>query len=68
MKYVIYARVSTTYESQADSFETQQNEIQAKIKLLHPNYKLVGTYGDLGISGKKESRPEFQRMLKDVRA
>ena len=68
MKYVIYARVSTNYESQADSFETQQNEIQAKIKLLHPNYKLVGTYGDLGISGKKESRPEFQRMLKDARA
>lgn len=59
MKYVIYARVSTNYESQADSFETQQNEIQAKIKLLHPNYKLVGTYGDLGISGKKSQDLSF---------
>lgn len=68
MKYVIYARVSTTYDSQEGSFDVQTKELKKKIKVLYPDYIYVATYGDLGISGKKESRPQFQQMLKDARA
>lgn len=68
MKYVIYARVSTTYDSQEGSFDVQTKELKKKIKVLYPDYTYVATYGDLGISGKKESRPQFQQMLKDAKA
>lgn len=68
MKYVIYARVSTTYDSQDSSFEVQTKELKKKIKVLYPDFKYICTYGDQGISGKKESRPEFQQMLKDAKS
>lgn len=67
MKYVIYARVSTSYESQDSSFEVQTKELKKKIKVLYPSWSYIDTYGDQGISGKKESRPQFQQMLKDAR-
>ena len=68
MKYCIYARVSTTYDSQDLSFDIQTKELKKKVKALYPTYTYVATYGDQGISGKKESRPQFQQMLKDARA
>lgn len=33
----------------------------------HPGWIFAGVYADYGISGTKENRPEFQRMLKDAR-
>ena len=67
MKYVIYARVSTTYDSQESSFDVQTKELKKKIKILYPSYTYLTTYGDQGISGKKEDRPQFQQMLQDAR-
>jgi len=32
-----------------------------------PEYEYAGVYADEGLSGTKESRPEFQRMLQDCR-
>lgn len=67
MKYCIYARVSTTYESQDSSFEVQTKELRKKIKVLYPDYSYVTTYGDQGISGQKEDRAAFQQMLSDAK-
>lgn len=67
MNYCIYARVSTSYDSQDSSFDVQTKELKKKIKVLYPDWTLTATYGDQGISGKKESRPQFQQMLSDAK-
>lgn len=68
MKYCIYARVSTTYDSQEKSFDVQTKDLKKKIKILFKDYEYVCTYGDFGISGQKEDRPQFQQMLADARS
>ena len=65
-KYAIYARVSTTLDSQAGSYEAQVNDLKARVKVLHPDYQLVNIYGDYGISGTKEERPVFKEMIDDA--
>lgn len=65
-RYAIYTRVSTTLESQASSFENQNTDLEARVKELYPDYKLVRVYGDYGISGAKENRPEFNKMISDA--
>ena len=61
-----YCRVSTDHDEQEDSLENQiahyENEIRS-----NPNYEFVEVYYDLGISGFKEKRQNFQRMLQDAR-
>ena len=66
MKYVIYARVSTALDEQKTSYDVQTEDLQKKIAVLYPDYELVKTYGDLGISGTKEDRPAFQQMLSEA--
>ena len=67
-RYALYARVSTLNDSQTTSFETQEEDLSARIKVLYPDYELFKVYGDLGISGTKEDRPEFKRMIQDAKA
>lgn len=57
-----YARVSTGKCQQEESLE---NQIQYYKKLItsNPEYEFVGIFSDSGITGTKENRPEFQRML-----
>lgn len=62
-----YVRVSTDHENQEDSLENQTSTYQRLIE-GNPEYIFSGIYADQGISGFKENRPEFQRMLEDVRA
>lgn len=66
MKYVIYARVSTALDEQKTSYDVQIEDLQKKIAVLYPDYELIKTYGDLGISGTKEDRPDFQQMLSEA--
>lgn len=65
-KVAAYCRVSTDHDEQEDSLENQiahyENEIRS-----NPNYEFVEVYYDLGISGFKEKRQNFQRMLQDAR-
>jgi len=61
----LYVRVSTT--EQAD----EGFSIAAQIRLLseycqREEIKIYNIYADEGISGQKENRPEFQKMLKDA--
>lgn len=66
MKYAIYARVSTALDEQKTSYETQIRDMKKRIKSLYPDYRCMHVYGDLGISGTKEERPEFQQMLEEA--
>lgn len=60
-----YARVSTLQEEQELSYNTQKEYYEAYIRSV-PNWNFVGMYADHGVSGVKEDRPEFTRMLQDA--
>ena len=61
-----YCRVSTEADEQENSLENQRDYYE---NLIHSNpaYEYVDVYYDFGISGFKESRPGFQRMMEDAR-
>lgn len=62
-----YARVSTLQEEQELSYNSQKEYYEAYIRSI-PNWNFVGMYADQGISGVREDRPEFTRMLNDAYA
>lgn len=62
----IYCRVSTLHPHQQDSLENQIRHYQEFMKKT-PNYILTEIYYDFGISGYKETRPGFCKMLEDAR-
>ena len=62
-----YARVSRDSEAMFDSLSSQVSYYNEYI-CSHPGWIYAGVYADYGISGTKENRPEFQRMLEDARA
>ena len=62
-----YARVSRDSDAMFDSLSSQVSYYNDYIT-NHPGWVFAGVYADYGISGTRENRPEFQRMLKDARA
>lgn len=61
-----YVRVSTSYEEQLRSFESQNDYYIKKIS-DNENWTLVNVYSDYAISGTNVSlRSEFIKMMKDV--
>lgn len=67
LRVAAYCRVSSDHDEQLNSAENQRSYYEDYIN-KHPDYELYDIYCDQGISGRKENRPEFQRMLKDARA
>lgn len=61
----VYCRVSTKSENQAESLENQITHYTQTVG-EDPRYELVEIYYDFGISGFKESRPGFQKMMEDA--
>lgn len=61
-KVCAYARVSTDQFKQGESLENQMTYYENLIS-LNPDYEYVGVFADKGITGTKDNRPEFQRML-----
>ena len=61
IKIGVYARVSTKDQH----IDTQLNIL--KDYVIKNNYELHKIYADIGHSGKKESRPEFDKFLDDMR-
>lgn len=61
IKVGIYARQSTEKQ---ESLEFQLESIRNYCK--NKNYEIVGEYQDI-MSGKTDSRPEFNKMLEDIR-
>ena len=58
----VYARVSTDDQD----VQVQLDELRAEAE--RRGWRIIDTYADEGVSGSKESRPELDRMLSDVRA
>ena len=61
-----YARVSTGKDAMLHSLSAQISYYNNYIG-NRGDWELAGIYADEGITGTKESRPEFQRMLSDCR-
>ena len=62
-KVAAYARVSTDYEDQLNSYTAQCNEYSSSIS-SNPQYIFVGIFADKGISGTQaKKRPEFMKMI-----
>lgn len=65
-KAAVYCRVSTKSENQEDSLENQIIHYRDAVG-NDPRYELVDIYYDFGISGFKETRPGFKKMMEDSR-
>ncbi len=63
-----YARVSTEFDEQEDSFERQRDHFTQVIN-ANADWSFGGIYSDHGISGTKaEHRKEFMKMIADCKA
>ena len=66
LRVAAYARVSDAKDAMVNSLEAQIEYFTKYIK-EHPGWEFAGIYADKGITGTKEGRGEFQRMLADCR-
>ena len=62
-----YSRVSDGKEAMLHSLSAQVSYYSAMIQ-KNPAWIYAGTYADEALTGTKDSRPEFQRLLADCRA
>lgn len=67
LRVCAYCRVSTDADEQENSLENQMQHYKDVIR-SNPEYEYAGGYCDFAISGYKEKRPGFQKMLADARA
>ena len=62
-----YARVSTDYEDQINSYKVQCDEY-TKIIQSNPDYIYAGIFADQGLSGTQaKKRPEFMKMIESAK-
>ena len=62
-----YSRVSDGKDAMLHSLSAQVSYYSAMIQ-RNPEWIYAGTYADEALTGTKDSRPEFQRLLADCRA
>lgn len=68
MRVAAYCRVSTEFEEQESSYETQVAHYTSYIN-GNPEWEMVEVYADNGISGTRTAKREaFNRMIKDCEA
>lgn len=67
LRVCAYCRVSTDADEQENSLENQIRHYEDAIR-SNPEYEFAGVYHDFAISGFKEKRPGFQKMLADAGA
>ena len=60
-------RVSSGKDAMLHSLSTQVSRYSEFIK-CHPGWAYAGVYADEALTGTKDDRPEFQRLLADCRA
>lgn len=66
-KVAAYARVSTDYEDQINSYKVQCDEY-TKIIQSNPDYIYAGIFADQGLSGTQaKKRPEFMKMIESAK-
>lgn len=62
VRAAIYARVSTLNGSQDPSMQTRELEEYCQRR----GWQVFDCYVDNGVSGKKDSRPQLNRMMQDA--
>jgi DNA invertase Pin-like site-specific DNA recombinase len=62
-----YARVSSGKDAMLHSLSAQVSYYNATIQ-KRPDWQFAGIYADEALSGTKQARPEFQKLLTDCRA
>lgn len=62
-----YARVSADKDAMHHSLSAQISRYSTMIQ-SHPGWRYIGVYADEAMTGTKDSRADFQRMLADCRA
>ncbi|MDL2205467.1 recombinase family protein [Eubacteriales bacterium OttesenSCG-928-N13] len=62
-----YGRVSSGKDAMLESLSAQVSYYSTLIQ-NHPGWVFAGVYADEALTGTKDNRPEFQRMLADCRA
>jgi len=62
-----YSRVSDGKDAMLHSLSAQVSYYSGLIQST-PGWQYVGTYADAALTGTKEDRPEFQKLLRDCRA
>lgn len=65
-KVAIYIRVSTTHQIDRDSIPMQKSDLIAYTKLMLNTEDYV-IFEDAGYSGKNTDRPNFQKMMSQIR-
>ena len=65
-KVAAYARVSKDTERLLHSASAQVSYYSERIQ-RNPEWEYAGVFADFGLTGTKETRPEFQRMLQECR-
>ncbi|MBR6028582.1 MAG: recombinase family protein [Clostridia bacterium] len=66
MRVAAYARVSSGKDAMLHSLVDQVGYYSDLIQ-GHPGWEFAGVYADEAMTGTKEDRPEFQRLLEDCR-
>src|SRR5438105_225715 len=64
IRVAVYVRMST--DDQTDSPERQLEQVLPYCE--RKGYRIVGRYQDLAMRGWDDSRPEFQKLLRDAEA
>ena len=67
MRAAIYARVSTPAQGEEDKASIPEQIARIEKHCQEKNYSISEKYIDIGYSGAKSKRPEFQRMLNDAK-
>lgn len=67
MRVAAYARVSTDKDSMLHSLSNQVSYYSRMIQ-SHAGWAFAGVYADEGLTGTKENRDEFVRLVNDARA
>ena len=62
-----YCRVSSDKDAMLHSLSAQVSYFSSFIQ-SHPGWTYVGAYVDEGITGTKENRPEFIKLMQDCEA
>jgi DNA invertase Pin-like site-specific DNA recombinase len=66
LKVAAYARVSAEKDAMMHSLASQVSYFKTEIA-KHPNWKFVEVYSDEAITGTKDNRENFQRMISDAK-
>jgi len=67
MRAAIYCRVSTPSQGEEDKASIPEQIARIEKHCEEKGYSVADRYVDIGYSGAKSKRPEFQRMLNDAK-